>query len=202
MAETSNTPGFVVSAAGDLDGAADEDPGPRPAHVQSEQGHVDLLIEFQGWRKLDGVEHMVHRAYEACAERIEGIASRELSIALSSDDAVAELNGRYRGKPLPTNVLSFPAFGGPAPPDAEPLPLGDIIIAYETVMQEARAEDKLVLSHLAHLVVHGILHLVGYDHETDDEAECMENLEREILASLTIPDPYLTPMEEQPVTIG
>jgi probable rRNA maturation factor len=191
-----------MSAAGDLDGAVDDDPGPRPAHVQSEHGHVDLLIEFQDWRELEGVEHMVHRAYEACAERISGIAGHELSIALSSDDAVAELNGRYRGKPKPTNVLSFPASGGPAAPDSEHLPLGDIIIAYETVMQEARAEDKPPLWHLAHLVVHGILHLAGCDHETDDDAEHMENLEREILASLGIPDPYLTPMEEQPVATG
>jgi probable rRNA maturation factor len=183
-----------MSAAGDLDGAADEDPGPRPAHVQSEHGRVDLLIEFQGWREIDGVEPMVHRAYEACAERISGLAGRELSIALSSDEAVAELNGRFRGKPRPTNVLSFPASGGAAAPQAEHLPLGDIIIAYETVTQEARAEGKPTLSHLAHLVVHGILHLVGYDHGTDDAAERMENLERDILASLGIPDPYLTPM--------
>jgi probable rRNA maturation factor len=191
-----------MSADGDLDGAADEDPGPRPAHVQSEHGRVDLLIEFQGWREIDGVEPMVHRAYEACAERISGLAGRELSIALSSDEAVAELNGRFRGKPRPTNVLSFPASGGAAAPQAEHLPLGDIIIAYETVTQEARAEGKPTLSHLAHLVVHGILHLVGYDHGTDDAAERMENLERDILASLGIPDPYLTPMEEQPVKIG
>ncbi|MGF1620219.1 MAG: rRNA maturation RNase YbeY [Rhodomicrobiaceae bacterium] len=145
---------------------------------------------------------MVRRAYEACAERISGIAGRELSIALSSDDAVAELNGRYRGKPKPTNVLSFPASDGLAASGSEHPLLGDIIIAYETVMQEARAEDKPPLSHLAHLVIHGILHLAGCDHETDEDAEHMENLEREILASLGIPDPYLTPMEEQPVVTG
>jgi probable rRNA maturation factor len=191
-----------MSAAGDLDGAADDDPGPRPAHVRSEHGHVDLLIEFQGWRELDGLEHMVHRACEACAERISGIAGRELSIALSSDEAVAELNSRYRGKPGPTNVLSFPASSGAGAPHSEHLPLGDIIIAYETVAHEALSEGKHPLSHVAHLVVHGILHLVGYDHETDDTAEHMENLEREILASLGIPDPYLTPMEEQSETIG
>ena len=193
MAETTNTPEFGAGAADDKDGAADEDPGPSP---------FDLLIEFQGWRELDGVEQMVSRAWQACADRVGGIAGRELSISLSSDDAVAELNARYRGKNQPTNVLSFPAADAPAMPDGEPLPLGDIIIAYETLIQEARSENKPPLFHLAHLAVHGILHLAGYDHQTDDEAERMENLEREILASMTIPDPYLAPTEEQTEAIG
>ena len=99
------------------------------------------------------------------------------------------LNRSYRGKDRPTNVLSFPAFPrgkrGALPPM-----LGDIVLAAETVAREAQLEEKPLADHLAHLIVHGILHLIGYDHESDAEAEEMEGLERQILAGLGIPDPY------------
>lgn len=113
----------------------------------------------------------------------------ELSVVFTDDAAVRELNAGWRGKDKPTNVLSFPAFS--TSPDA-PLPpmLGDIVLAAETVAREAALEGKPLANHITHLVVHGLLHLLGYDHETDAEAEEMEALERAALARLAIPDPY------------
>lgn len=122
----------------------------------------------------------------------------EIYVEIVSNDRSQELNREYRGKDKPTNVLSFPgvepdelqdmfAFadqGGP------PVPLGDLIVADAVVVAEAAAQKKPIHHHFAHLVVHGVLHLVGYDHIEDDEAEEMEDLERQILASLDIPDPY------------
>ena len=116
---------------------------------------------------------------------------------LGNDSAIRALNRDWRGKDAPTNVLSFPV---PGPPSGQrrgrgkrtsPSPyIGDIVIAYETVAREAKAEDKPFGHHLAHLAVHGFLHLHGYDHENDRDAQKMERLERRILARLAIPDPY------------
>src|SRR5438046_3160548 len=102
------------------------------------------------------------------------------------------LNHNWRGIDKATNVLSFPALQptGPTGPDDAPRMLGDIAIAYQTTRREADEEQKPFDHHLSHLAVHGFLHLIGYDHETDGEAEAMESLEREILAQLGIPDPY------------
>ena len=106
-----------------------------------------------------------------------------------SDDRIAELNRQWRGKSGPTNVLSFPLVE--LTPGAEMPPmLGDIVIAFETVAREAQEQEKPFVDHLTHLLVHGLLHLVGYDHMNDDEAETMEALERRILQRLAIPDPY------------
>jgi probable rRNA maturation factor len=113
----------------------------------------------------------------------------ELSLVFSGDAAVKALNGRWRGKDKTTNVLSFPSFPI-APGDKLPPLLGDVILAYETVEREAREERKPLGNHISHLILHGLLHLLGYDHETDADAEAMEALEREILAKLAIPDPY------------
>ena len=100
--------------------------------------------------------------------------------------AAEHLNGRFRGKDRPTNVLSFPA-----PENAQPH-LGDIVLAHGVCAAEARAQGKPFADHLSHLVIHGILHLMGHDHEADDEAEAMEAKERTLLAALGIPDPYLS----------
>lgn len=113
----------------------------------------------------------------------------EISVVLSDDEHVRELNKHHRGMDKPTNVLSFPAARAKAPAGA-PRVLGDVVLAFETVQREAAEEDKRFEHHLSHLVVHGVLHLLGYDHEDDDEAEIMETREREILATLGIPDPY------------
>jgi len=109
-------------------------------------------------------------------------AKGELSIVLADDAFVRDLNKSYRGKDKPTNVLSFPN-------DEEPL--GDVILAYETVAREAEEQKKSFKHHAAHLIVHGILHLQGHDHEEEEAAEKMERKEARILRGLGIADPYL-----------
>ncbi|MDP1629881.1 MAG: rRNA maturation RNase YbeY [Caulobacter sp.] len=129
---------------------------------------------------LPAVEALVLKvAAAALGERAGGLA-----ILLTDDAAVADLNQRFRGKAGPTNVLSFPA---PENPEGH---LGDIALAFETCASEAKTQGKTLSNHLHHLVAHGVLHLVGYDHQSEAEAEEMEALERRILADLGIPDPY------------
>ena len=105
-------------------------------------------------------------------------------VLLTDDVAVQALNARFRGKDQPTNVLSFPT-----PPNPEQH-LGDVALAYQTCAREAAEQGKALAAHLQHLVAHGVLHLLGYDHIGDDEAEAMEGLERVVLAGLGVPDPY------------
>jgi probable rRNA maturation factor len=112
----------------------------------------------------------------------------ELSIRIVDEAESAELNEQYRGKPNPTNVLSFP-FESPVP--LEPKLLGDLVICAPVVVREAKQQNKAEQQHWAHMVVHGCLHLLGYDHIEEDEAEEMESLEIEILKLLAIPNPYL-----------
>jgi len=115
-------------------------------------------------------------------------------VMLAGDAFIARLNRDYRGKAGPTNVLSFPALsaGADAPEGASggPLLLGDVVIAFETTRREAKAAGKPMAHHLAHLAVHGVLHLLGYDHEREKEAARMEALEVEILREIGVPDPY------------
>jgi probable rRNA maturation factor len=119
----------------------------------------------------------------------------ELAVVLANDVEQRGLNRDWRGIDRPTNVLSFPAWEprAPAPPGA-PLLLGDVVLALETVAREAEAQGKPFADHLSHLVVHGVLHLLGYDHQTEIEAGVMETLETSILAGLGVADPYCTPM--------
>lgn len=163
--------------------AADPDPGP-----------LSLLILHEEWLATGNVQATVTGAYRAVGAKIAAVAGHEVAVVLSSDADVRSLNAQFRGKDAPTNVLSFPSEDASnfEAITGEAMPLGDIVIAYETVMREARDEGKPLLNHLSHLTVHGLLHLAGFDHETDAEAEHMEALEREILASLDIPDPYAT----------
>ena len=114
----------------------------------------------------------------------------EVAVVLTDDCAIRALNRDWRSKDAATNVLSFPARESRAVRGA-PCLLGDIVIAFETTEREARAEHKPFVHHLAHLAVHGFLHLAGYDHEADDEADAMERLETAILARLDMPDPYI-----------
>ncbi|MGB1091404.1 MAG: rRNA maturation RNase YbeY [Oceanobacter sp.] len=115
------------------------------------------------------------------------IESPELTIRIACPQESQELNRDYRGKDAPTNVLSFPF---EAPPEV-PIPLlGDLIICSEVVAREASEQSKTLESHWAHMVIHGCLHLLGYDHIKDDEAEQMESLEQQLMAQLGYPDPY------------
>jgi probable rRNA maturation factor len=155
---------------------------------------LEIVCDEPRWGELDALAPAIG-IWAAAAARALGDQGESGSFAaalkLANDAEVRELNHRYRGKDQPTNVLSFP-FGDDWPEEtgAEPLPLGDIIIAFETVEREAAEQGKPFRHHLAHLVVHGILHLYGFDHEDDAEAEAMEALERDILAQLAIPSPY------------
>ena len=119
----------------------------------------------------------------------------EVSIVLADDGRVAELNARYRGKEGATNVLAFPMADAGAAAAGAPRLLGDVVLARETVVREARAQAKDVADHMAHLVAHGVLHLVGHDHHASAAAEAMEALETAALASLGIADPYRLPRD-------
>lgn len=150
---------------------------------------IDISVEAGDWPDEAALARLVDRAVLAAFAETGSAGHSELSIVFSNDVHIRGLNANWRGKDKPTNVLSFPAFpfprGGPLPPM-----LGDIVLAAETVASEAALEDKPLDNHITHLVIHGLLHLLGYDHETDAEAEEMETIERSALARLAIPDPY------------
>jgi probable rRNA maturation factor len=154
---------------------------------------TDVLVVAECWQAEPDAESVIQRAIAAAAQMTDaGDGEAELAVMLTDDAGIRTLNLNWRGIDKPTNVLSFPALpptGGGGPDDA-PRMLGDIAIAYETTRREADDEQKPFDHHLSHLAVHGFLHLMGYDHEKDDEAETMETLEQEILAQLGIPDPY------------
>ena len=154
---------------------------------------TEVLVVADAWQAEPDAETVIHRAIAAAAEFVDAdIGEAELAVMLTDDAGIRTLNSNWRGIDKPTNVLSFPALppSGPSGPDDAPRMLGDIAIAYQTTRQEADEEQKPFDHHLSHLAVHGFLHLIGYDHEQDDDAEDMETLERGILAQLGIPDPY------------
>jgi probable rRNA maturation factor len=148
---------------------------------------IDVLIDSARWKSAGNIRTVVRRAV-AEAAGAQSTSGSELAIVLTNDSAVRQLNRLWRGVDAPTNVLSFPAATRQA--EDEPAHLGDIVLAYETIAREARAESKPFAHHVAHLAVHGYLHLMGFDHEDDDDAETMEQAERKILRRLSIPDPY------------
>jgi probable rRNA maturation factor len=152
---------------------------------------VDLSIEAGDWPPERVLSRLAATALKAAVEELElPVADgTEISIVFTDDAHIRSLNREWREKDKATNVLSFPAM--PIRPGvALPPVLGDIVLAAETIRREAGLEDKPFEHHLIHLMVHGFLHIVGYDHETDAEAEEMEAAERRILARLAIPDPY------------
>ena len=159
---------------------------------------TEVLVVADRWRAEPDPETVIHRAIAAAAEFVHAESGEadsgeaELAVMLTDDAGIRTLNSNWRGIDKPTNVLSFPALQptGSGGPDQAPRMLGDITIAYETTRKEADDEQKPFDHHLSHLAVHGFLHLMGYDHETDDDAEAMEGLEQEILAQLGIPNPY------------
>lgn len=152
----------------------------------SQAPDLDVQVQSPLWEAEPKAEETVRAAIAAAATLVP--SGGEVSVALTDNDTIRALNRQWRGIDKPTNVLSFPA---PAlKTDGQPPLLGDVIIAYETVAAEAANDALSVPHHLAHLVVHGYLHLLGYDHLTDSEAEEMEALERKILDILRIADPY------------
>jgi probable rRNA maturation factor len=179
-----NTRTFEPGPAGDEESPS-EDEQPRPC--------ADVSVEDDRWLSIDGFSDKI-QSFTADTLTAAGLepGSHALAIALMSDAEVHALNKAFRAKDAPTNVLSFPS--APAirkhKSGSAPVFLGDVALAYETVVREAQEQDKPVFNHAAHLVVHGVLHLAGFDHETGADAERMEAAERQILARLGIPDPY------------
>jgi probable rRNA maturation factor len=159
---------------------------------------IDITIEDEAWEAaLPDADAVIRRAVEAAWTRVQDAPGRtaELSVVLGDDAMVRTLNSTWRGQDKPTNVLSFPAEDG-EPPAGAPRLLGDIVLAYGTVAREAGEQDKTLHDHLSHLCVHGLLHLLGYDHETAPDAAEMEGLEISILAGLGIADPFALPAAE------
>jgi len=157
---------------------------------------IDVLVASNRWKDAERAISMMRRAVARAAAATPSTTGSELAIVLTDDSAIRQLNRDWRGIDAATNVLSFPAKNAsrkqPGKHRGKNLGehLGDIVLAYETIAREARGEGKPFVHHLAHLAVHGLLHLAGYDHESDKEAAVMERAERDILHQLAIPDPY------------
>jgi probable rRNA maturation factor len=157
---------------------------------------IEVIVRSARWRGQPRAAAIVKTALLAAAQAVS-TPPAELAIVLGDDSAIRALNRKWRGQNAPTNVLSFaaapPARAGASPDgatrQASPY-IGDIVIAYETTAREAAAEGKPFKHHLTHLAVHGFLHLIGYDHDNDRDADIMERLERRILKRLAVPDPY------------
>jgi len=163
------------------------------AGVRAGSPLVEVIIESARWGDEPGAAATVRRAIDEAARDCAGFEGREVTVLLTDDEAIRALNRRWRGLDRPTNVLSFPAGGSFV---ANASTLGDIAIAFETTAREAQDAGKPVLDHVAHLAVHGFLHLLGYDHQSDETADAMEGLERTILSRLGVPDPYVTHQAE------
>ena len=156
---------------------------------------LDVLIEDARWDAA-GLEPLARAAFEAVQQRLLQGSDFEVSVMGCDDARIAGLNGDFRGKGAATNVLSWPSQdrsaeepgGDPELPEAGEL--GDIAIAFDTCQREADAQGKRFDAHVSHLLVHGFLHLLGYDHISDEDAALMEGLEVEILATLGVADPY------------
>ena len=149
---------------------------------------ISISIQDVRWRAVPHIRKLTRHAIAACVEVVDPAlhASAELSVLLCGNATIRELNKTWRGIDTATNVLSFPA----GTPGLQPL-LGDVVIAFETVDLEARVEAKTIPEHYLHMVVHGFLHLVGYDHVKVRDARIMEEQERRILARLEVKDPYV-----------
>jgi len=154
---------------------------------------VEVVASCRGWAEA-GVDakELAADAARLALQRGDAPLASVVDITLADDAAQRDLNRIWRGKDVPTNVLAFPAADPslPSPPGA-PLLLGDVVLAYETVRREAAEQHKPLADHLRHLVVHGVLHLLGYDHDDADDAARMEAREIAILDELGVPNPYL-----------
>jgi probable rRNA maturation factor len=162
---------------------------------------IDVLVDSEHWTEVRAASAVVRRAVRQAATAVAQHPT-ELAIVLTDDAAMRRLNRDWRGVDAPTNVLSFAARNtgdrtghrrGNRLRHSAHNHLGDIVLAYQTIEREARHEDKPFNDHLAHLAVHGFLHLLGYDHRNDAQARRMESAERAILRGLAVPDPYATP---------
>ena len=155
---------------------------------------VAIRIDDAAWEgvALD-LDACCRRALDAVFDAT-GMPPAQVSLLFTDDAAMRDLNGTYRGRDTATNVLSFPSDQAGLPP-GHPRFLGDVALGRETVVAEAAAQKKTPLAHTHHLIVHGVLHLLGHDHVEDDDARIMEDLERMILETLGYADPYAVPAD-------
>ena len=147
---------------------------------------IDIIVHSPRWRTQRTIAALLRRAIRTAAALV-AVRGGELAVLLADDRELRALNQRWRAKDEPTNVLSFPAH---ARAGSRVRPLGDIVIAFETAAREALAAQLPLCHHVTHLAVHGFLHLVGYDHQTEPDAEAMEALEIAVLCRLGVADPY------------
>ncbi|MFI5012918.1 MAG: rRNA maturation RNase YbeY [Hyphomicrobiales bacterium] len=166
---------------------------PRRGSIEGDRvPDLDIVVASPLWARAPRARQAVRRAVAALAAHRPLVAAMrqadEVCVTLTDDASISALNRRWRDKNAPTNVLSFPA--PPHPVSEAPCFLGDLVLAFETIEREAKAQGKSIDDHTAHLVVHGLLHLLGYDHASDSEAEGMETLETAILSTIGIADPY------------
>jgi probable rRNA maturation factor len=174
------------SAALPLD--AEASPEPEPDEIC-----LSISLEEGAWEAIADLESAIRGVGEALAQHPAGapVRGREASVVLGSDTLLRRLNASYRGKDAPTNVLSFPFKPRAARADQEAdRYLGDVVLAAETIAREAAERRIEPIQHVQHLVLHGLLHLIGYEHDAEAEALAMERLETEILSRLGLPDPY------------
>ena len=165
-----------------------------------EDSNLDVLIDVDDdrwleWYSADQWHILLHKIIQQVLNQFSFVSKFEVSILLTNNDEIHKLNKQFRNKDRPTNVLSFPSLTEEElriinKNSLQPNMLGDLALAFETLLSESLVEKKTFLDHFNHLVVHGILHLLGYDHETDDDAECMQKKEIMILNTLNINNPY------------
>ena len=157
---------------------------------------IDIAVATKPWERIRAARlatRAARAAYDAAPAARKPKGDAELAIVLTSDAVVRRLNRTYRGKDKPTDVLSFPAWSADEPSREGDCTLGDVVIAHGVAARDAKADSKPLEAHLTHLVVHGVLHLLGYDHMRDDDAAVMERLEISVLKKLGLPNPYDRP---------
>ncbi|MGF1605299.1 MAG: rRNA maturation RNase YbeY [Rhodothalassiaceae bacterium] len=174
----------ILSHDGTGDGATPSDDA-EPYHcIEAGGWHVELIVRAAVWQpQAVAVEHSLARLLPVLTRQTGAAGSA--CLVLDSDEAVRRLNAQWRGQDKPTNVLSFPS--------GEAEPLGDLVLAYGVCAREAAEQGKALMDHVVHLVLHGLLHLLGHNHETDLQADVMEALERAVMAELGLRDPYAVP---------
>ena len=179
--------------AGAADAVGGEQDTLEPPSSKSQKIVADIIVENNDWQAFGNVNALVQNACDVIAScnepKLVGDGPATVTVALSTDERISELNREFRNKSTATNVLSFPATSSTAA-QIDELYLGDIIIAAQTTLDEARTNDISPAHHLQHLVVHAVLHLLGYDHENKADALEMEELETKLLAGLNISNPY------------